>query len=162
MSQCKAFFADVKEICEPQAWCSLNHKSTLVPQVDFFIAAFECDAHSSLSIYRKEGPGSLKRGTLSSAKGVLGYIQAHRPPVWLGENVRQLLESKEGAPSDVDTLRDMLAALGYELATFVIRAQAYKSPAPRDRTVAVSLLTVFVASTSTSQCFNGAGGWVAC
>ncbi len=134
----KAFFSDLNTLGGPTAWDLLQHKPISVPQVDLFIAAFECDAHSSLSIYRKQGPGSLQRGTLSSAKGVLSYIQTHRPRVWIGENVKQLASATDTCQSDVDTLRDMLNSIGYQFAWFRTRAETYGSPAPRERTVVVA------------------------
>lgn len=106
--------------------------------MDLFVACFECDAHSSLSIYRQQGPGSILKGAHPTAKGVLAYLFKHRPKAWLGENVKQLASATETSPSDLDTLRSMLLEIDYELADFRVRAESHGSPAPRDRTVAAS------------------------
>ncbi len=103
-----------------------------------FIAACECDAHSSLNICRKQGPESLQRGTLNSAKGVLAYIQKNKPRVWIGRNVKQLASATDTCQSDVDTLRDMLNSIGYQFGWFRTRAEAYGSPAPEERTMVVA------------------------
>lgn len=125
------------------AWDTIKLREVQVPKVDLFVACFECDAHSSLSIYRSQGPGSILKGTHPTAKGVFAYLLKHRPKVWLGENVKQLAAATETHPSDVDTLRSMLLEIDYELADFRVLAESHGSPAPRDRTVADSCLYRF-------------------
>ncbi len=108
--------------------------------MDLFIAAFECDNYSSLSIYAKEGPGSILQDRGSSGKtanAVLKYLIAHRPKVYLGENVRQLAQASENAQSDLEVLRQFLDAANYELHHFRVHAETYGAPTPRDRTTAV-------------------------
>ena len=134
----QAFFEDLSMLAETTAWDTVSLRNVEVPKVDLFVACFECDAHSSLSIYRSQGPGSLAKGTHATAKGVLSYLAVHRPKVWLGENVKQLAAGTETTPSDLDTLRAMLLELDYELADFRIRAESHGSACPRDRTVLVS------------------------
>ncbi len=101
--------------------------------MDLFIAAFECDNYSSLSIYAKEGAGIILQDKGSSGKtanAVLKYLIAHRPKVYLGENVRQLAQASENAQSDLEVLRQFLDAANYELHHFRFMPRPTGLPRP--------------------------------
>ncbi len=108
--------------------------------MDLFVAGFACKGWSSLNGSRDE-PGTViaggKGASGESANGCLRAIAKLRPAVILLENVKQIASTAAGSgvdeKSDLDYLKTELARMGYRLASFRIRAEAFGSPANRDR-----------------------------
>ena len=131
-------FRDIADLGSGEAHCTTHGKKCKVPQSTFMHCGFSCKNLSKLfngsqglskldmlSMF-SDGTGS----TGSTFKSLMQYLKIMLPPIWMWENVEEIF----GNRSDADqVLYEMLAELGYTMATGTFDALEYCVPQGRVR-----------------------------
>ena len=131
----KMLFSDVMELHKDTCKDVISGDARPIPDVDIFMAGFECDSVSGLNNSSKSARGCLMRGegkTGSTGMACLAYIEAKRPRIFALENVKNLGAGKAGN-TDLDHLVAFAKALGYAVKAFTIQALDYGCPQSRCR-----------------------------
>ena len=121
-----------------------SNKIQAVPFVVMWCCGIECDSISALSHNAGANRSCVEAGkgrTGSIAKGHMDFIRAHRPPIWIAENVRNLhVKDPATQLSNLDSLIAQANELGYVVLATVMEASSYGLPQSRSRYYIVGVL----------------------
>ena len=124
-------FGDIENLNRPTAYCCTHLKQCLIKHCNVFSSGFSCRTMSKINSAREEANTCLASGTGTSGttfRGLASYLQAHRPPVLVLENVAEVTDG-----TNYDTLMGTLTGLHYDASVVILKGSDYVSPQRRVR-----------------------------
>ena len=124
-------FGDIENLNRPTAYCCTHLKQCRIKHCNVFSSGFSCRTMSKINSAREEANTCLASGTGTSGttfRGLASYLQAHRPPVLVLENVAEVTDG-----ANYDTLMGPLKGLHYDASVVILKGSDYVSPQRRVR-----------------------------
>ena len=142
-------YYDNSDMCNSSARCRVHEMQVptgcCVKHCRVVAAGFTCKARSSLNCRVKETRGCVQKGTEGTGESwaaVYGFIMAHHPDAFIGENVMNLNSDVPGSQeTDAQYITRKLREAGYgTVELFALDAPRYGSRALRRRLYWLALL----------------------
>eukprot|EP00959_Pyramimonas_sp_CCMP1952_P341039 7143990-Pyramimonas_sp.AAC.1 len=122
---------------EGSAQCIVEESLCSIPDADLAVFGIICKDKSPLNKNRAKFKGTCQRGdglTGTTWVHVENYLRAHRAPLVLIENVKQLMEvPSDGKLSDLQHIHSALRDLGHSVSHAVVEALDHGSLTKRER-----------------------------
>jgi len=130
--ECPLLFPDVCEMGRSRSMDVLSGRSQAVPSgIDVLVAGFSCKDLSMMNSYRKALAEMGQSG--STLRGVLDYVDRHRPRLVLLENVWAIAKANACGFRQVDLVIEGLKARGYAAGYKLLNTCDYFIPQIRHR-----------------------------
>lgn len=126
----RCIFRDVTQLGSDCSYCMVHARLCPIPSTcNLAVGSWSCKDYSKL-----KSTTSQKGTTSSTLQGILDYLDRHRPLMYVGENLDDIVK-----PDAVQELRQHFAAIGYAVGCAVLQAHHYGAATTRKRGFVISI-----------------------